>query len=167
MAISAVLFESNQNNILQDLTNPWILFHIIISILAYAVSTIAACAAVAAFLKEKSLKIKFQSSLIRALPSVTDCDKLQVMLLILSEIILGFGLLTGISVSITENDIIFPTKHKTLLSLLAFLFIAALLLIHYRSGFGGKHTARTILVAYLLLTLAYPGVKFVKDIILV
>jgi ABC-type uncharacterized transport system permease subunit len=56
--------------------------------------------------------------------------------------------------------------HKTVLSLLAFALIGALLLVHQRFGLGGRRAARYGLVAYLLLTLAYPGVKFVTDVIL-
>jgi ABC-type uncharacterized transport system permease subunit len=38
--------------------------------------------------------------------------------------------------------------------------------LHYRSGLRGRRAARVVLVAYLLLTLAYPGVKFVTDVLL-
>ena len=31
---------------------------------------------------------------------------------------------------------------------------------------GGRRAARYVLVAYLLLTLGYPGVKFVTDVLL-
>ena len=56
--------------------------------------------------------------------------------------------------------------HKTTLSLAAFVAIAALLLAHRFSGVRGQRAARGVLVAYLLLTLAYPGVKFVTDVLL-
>jgi ABC-type uncharacterized transport system permease subunit len=60
----------------------------------------------------------------------------------------------------------FTLSHKTLLAVLAFLVIGLLLLLHYRSGLRGRRAARVVLVAYLLLTLAYPGVKFVTDVLL-
>ncbi|HMB77592.1 MAG TPA: cytochrome c biogenesis protein CcsA, partial [Kiloniellaceae bacterium] len=56
--------------------------------------------------------------------------------------------------------------HKTLFSLSAFGLIALLLLLHQKSGLRGRRAARLVLIAYLLLTLAYPGVKFVTDILM-
>jgi ABC-type uncharacterized transport system permease subunit len=56
--------------------------------------------------------------------------------------------------------------HKTVLSFAAFLAIAGLLWVHHRGGISGRRAARYVLFAYLLLTLAYPGVKFVSDVIL-
>jgi len=52
------------------------------------------------------------------------------------------------------------------LVLLAFAVIGALLVLHYRSGLRGQRAARLVLLAYLLLTLAYPGVKFVTDVVI-
>ena len=56
--------------------------------------------------------------------------------------------------------------HKTVLSLLAFAVIGLLLFVHYRIGLRGRRAARLVLLAYLLLTLAYPGVKFVADVLI-
>jgi ABC-type uncharacterized transport system permease subunit len=44
--------------------------------------------------------------------------------------------------------------------------IAALLAAHYRTGIRGRRAARYMLLGYLLLTLAYPGVKFVTDVLI-
>jgi ABC-type uncharacterized transport system permease subunit len=56
--------------------------------------------------------------------------------------------------------------HKTVFSALAFLVIGGLLLAHARTGLRGRRAARVVLLAYLLLTLAYPGVRFVLDVLL-
>ena len=55
--------------------------------------------------------------------------------------------------------------HKSLLSILAFVVIGALLYAHRRTGVRGRRAASYVLLAYLLLTLAYPGVKFVTDVL--
>jgi ABC-type uncharacterized transport system permease subunit len=57
-------------------------------------------------------------------------------------------------------------SHKTLLTMLAFLLIAGLLVLHNRTGVRGRRAARLVLLAYLLLTLGYPGVKFVTDVLM-
>jgi ABC-type uncharacterized transport system permease subunit len=56
--------------------------------------------------------------------------------------------------------------HKTALSLLTFAIIVVLLAVHARTGIRGRRAARCVLAAYLLITLAYPGVKFVTDVVL-
>jgi ABC-type uncharacterized transport system permease subunit len=101
------------------------------------------------------------------LPSVADAERLEVRLLGAGEVILGLGIATGISELYVTSGVLFDFNHKTLLSILAFLVIGGLLLLHYRSGLRGRRAARIVLVAYLLLTLGYLGVKFVTDILLV
>jgi len=56
--------------------------------------------------------------------------------------------------------------HKTVLSLAAFAVIGALLFAHKRVGLRGRRAARIALCAWLLLTLAYPGVKFVTSVLM-
>ena len=50
---------------------------------------------------------------------------------------------------------------------MTFAVIVVLWLVHVRTGIRGRRAARYILAAYLLITLAYPGVKFVTDVIIV
>ena len=44
--------------------------------------------------------------------------------------------------------------------------LVVLLIADRRTGVRGRRAARYVLLAYLLLTLAYPGVKFVTDVVL-
>jgi ABC-type uncharacterized transport system permease subunit len=46
------------------------------------------------------------------------------------------------------------------------LVLLVLLWAHHRTGMRGRRAARGVLLAWLLLTLAYPGVKFVTDVLL-
>lgn len=144
----------------------WLQVHILTSLATYGFFTIAAVAGLAVFLQERALKAKRPSRLTGHLPSVADGEALQVRLLVASEVILGLGLLSGMATEYLESGALIRFEHKTLLSSLAFLVIAALLAAHYRTGVRGRRAARLVLVAYLLLTLAYPGVKFVTDVIM-
>jgi ABC-type uncharacterized transport system permease subunit len=56
--------------------------------------------------------------------------------------------------------------HKTVLTITAFVVIGGLLAAHYKTGLRGRQAARIVLLAYLLLTLGYPGVKFITDVVL-
>ncbi len=166
LAFIAVIWENKGHDAPEILDNPWIVFHIMISVLTYAVVTMAACAAVAAFLKERALKNKSQTPMIQRLPSISDCDTLQVGLLTLGEMVLALGLVTGIAASVAHGGDVLPTDHKTVFAILAFIVIGILLLIHKRTGVRGRQAARLVLAAYLLLTVAYLGVKFVTDVLI-
>jgi len=143
----------------------WIDLHIAISVFTYALLTLSAVASLAAFLQERALKTKRPTALTRFLPPVADSERLQVALLVASEAVLGAGLATGMAVLHFEQGMSLRIDHKTLLSLATFAVVGALLIAQFRTGVRGRTAARMVLIAYLLLTLAYPGVKFVSNIL--
>ncbi len=136
------------------------------SLTTYGLCTLAAVAAAAVVLQERALKRKRPTALSRALPSVSDATVLQVRLLAVSEAVLALGIVTGMAREYLSSARLLEFDHKTLLSFLAFLVIGLLLVLHQRTGLRGQRAARIILLAYLLLTLAYPGVKFVTDVLI-
>ncbi|MEQ8357278.1 MAG: cytochrome c biogenesis protein CcsA [Kiloniellaceae bacterium] len=144
----------------------WLMAHIAVSVATYGLCTIAAVASSAVFVQERALKRRTPNAFTRMLPSVADAERLEVRLLAASEFILGLGIVTGISELYVTSGAFFTLSHKTLLSVAAFAVIGLLLFLHYRSGLRGRRAARIVLVAYLLLTLAYPGVKFVTSVLL-
>ena len=145
----------------------WIGIHITVSVATYALVTIAAVSALGAFLQERALKNKRPTALTRLLPSVADCETLLVRLLVLGEIVLAMGLATGMALQYGETGSFLVADHKTILTITAFGVIGLLLLAHFKTGLRGRRAARVVLLAYLLLTLGYPGVKFVTDVVLV
>ncbi len=144
----------------------WIEVHIIVSVLTYGLVTIAAVTALAAALQERALKYKRPTSLTRLLPSVADSESLQVRLLVAGEIVLAMGLATGMATQYGETGTLLVFDHKTILTIAAFVVIGFLLLAQFLSGVRGRIAARFVLLAYLLLTLGYPGVKFVTDVVM-
>jgi ABC-type uncharacterized transport system permease subunit len=144
----------------------WISLHIAVSIGTYGLVTIAAVAALGAVFQERALKSKSQTQFIRSLPSVADCDRLVVRLLGVSEGVLALGLISGMALQFSESREILTMTHKSILTISSFVVIGGLLIAHYKSGLRGRKAARIVLLAYLLLTLGYPGVKFVSDVIL-
>lgn len=149
-----------------DLPSGWFEVHIFFSVLTYALFTIAAVAGLAVFLQERTLKRKRPSALTRLLPAVADGEDLQTRLLVASQVILGAGIVTGMATQYAEDGSLLAFEHKTLFALLAFVVIGLLLVAHRLSGVRGRGAARVVLLGYLLLTLAYPGVKFVTDVLL-
>lgn len=146
--------------------NAWLVAHIALAVTTYALATIAAVAALAAFLQERALKRKQRPPLEGALPSITDCDGLVIALLAVGEAILGLGLISGVAVNLAVGHAPLPFDHKIVFTLGAFVAIGLILFAHARYGLRGRRASRAVLLAYLLLTLGYPGVKFVTDILL-
>ncbi len=144
----------------------WTTIHIIFSVLTYGFVTLAAISALAAYLQERALKTKQPTRLTRVLPSVLDCESLLVILLVLGECILVLGFISGITVNSVHAHPLISSDHKTILTIGAFIVIGGLLFAHYWTGIRGKIVTRFVLLAYLMLTLGYPGVKFVTDVLL-
>ena len=144
----------------------WIEAHIALSVLTYGILTLAAVAGVAVFLQERAMKNKRPTRLTATLPSVVAAEIMQVRLLVAAEIVLGFGLATGMASQYLESGTLLVLSHKTLLSVVAFLLIGVLLIVHFRTGMRGRRAARYVLIAYLMVTLGYPGVKFVTDVLI-
>lgn len=144
----------------------WIVLHITLAVATYSLLTIAAIAGLAIMLQERALKSKRRTSLSARLPSIADAEALEVRLLVASEAVLGCGIVTGMAAQYFTSGDLLAFDHKTLLTVVAFLVIGVLLIAHFRIGLRGRQAARLVLAAYLLVTLGYPGVKFVTDVLL-
>lgn len=146
--------------------NGWVALHILVSVITYGLVTIAAVSALAAFLQDRALKAKRPTKLTHTLPSVADCESIAAKLLGWGEGILGLGLITGMAAQYRETGQLLAFDHKTVLSVAAFIVIGALLVLQHKTGLRGRKAARLGLLAYLLLTLGYLGVKVVTGVIL-
>lgn len=145
----------------------WLIAHILMAVAGYGLLTLAAVAGAAVVVQEHALRAKRPSKLSQHLPSIADAQTLEIGLLAASAGVLGLGLLTGMAVEWAEIGQLLRLDHKTVFSLLTFLVILGVLLTHYLTGLRGRRAARLVLLAYICLTLAYPGVKFVTDVLMV
>ena len=111
----------------------------------------------------------------RVVAAAQDCGEIEIVpvgetlelrLLELTACILVVGLLTGMAVQYFDTGELLVMNHKTILSLATFVIVVILLAVRRKTGLRGRKAARVVLVAYLLLTLAYPGVKFVTDVLI-
>jgi ABC-type uncharacterized transport system permease subunit len=166
LAIGAAAAESVSRPPAAVFLVSWTEVHVFVSVVTYGLLTLAAIAGLAVFLQERALKRRRPSGLTALLPSMADAETLQIQLLAASAIVLGLGLLTGAATQYVENGDLMEFNHKTIFALTAFVVIVLLLAVHHRTGLRGRQAARFVLLAYLLLILAYPGVKFVTDVIL-
>lgn len=167
LAVLAVLWQAApEQPFVGSAPAGWIRVHIVVSVGAYALLTLASVAALAVFLLERALKQKRRGRLSAALPPVADSESLQQGLLWAAAVGLAIAVLSGMATEYFEVGRALVLNHKTVLSLLTLVVVVGLLAAHLRTGMRGRRAARLVLLAYLLLTLAYPGVKFVTDILL-
>lgn len=144
----------------------WLGLHIAISVATYALFTVAAMAGAAVYLQERALKARRPTRLTALLPAVADAERLQRKLMIWAAVVLGLGLVSGMAIEYVESGRLLAVSHKTVFAIAAFAVIVALIVVERASGLAGKRAARLLLLAYLFLTLAYPGVKFVTDVLM-
>ncbi len=168
MAVPAVLWSGAPERPLVGPFGAWMTAHITAAVLAYALATLAAVAGVGVLLREGALKRKTPpgSSLAARMPAVADGERLQSRLLAAAAAFLGIGLISGMANQYGETGALLPLTHKVILAFVAFALVVVLLLLHSRLGVGGRRLARVLLGAYLVLAFAYPGVKFVTDVLI-
>ena len=167
LAVIALLWSAVPGEPLQASSmTAWLQVHIGVSLVTYALITVAAAAAVAIWFKERTLRRHTVPDWIDAIPSVAGGERLQRRLLLAAEIILGAGLLTGAATTLGAEGQLIVLDHKTVLSIAAFVVLGLLLFLQSGSGLRGRRASRIVLIAYLLITLAFPGVKFVTDVLL-
>jgi len=147
-------------------TSIWGVVHAVIALTANALVTVAAVAALAVVIQERALKAHRRSALAGMLPGAAESEGVQGILLGIAAAALALGVATGTAVQIEESGRALIFNHKTVLTVAAFLLIAVLSILDFRSGLGGRRLARGILVSWLVLTLGFLGVIFVKHIIL-
>jgi ABC-type uncharacterized transport system permease subunit len=167
MGIGGALFAALPSEHLAPASSAaWLDLHIAVSVATYGLSIIAAVAGIGVLLQERGLKRKRSSPWLQGLPAVAEGERLFNALLGAAEIVLGVGVISGMATQYLMSGRLLVFDHKTLFSLLAFLVIGLLLWLNWSTGLRGRRATRLVLAAYLLLTLAYPGVKFVKDVLL-
>lgn len=166
LGLLALIWQNQPGRALSAVPSIWVQLHIVLSVITYGLVTIAAVAGLAVFLQERAIKSRAPGKVTGLLPSIADAEFLEVRLLGVSAVVMAGGVLTGMSAQFVHDGRLMSIDHKTVFSLIALGIIAALLAAHYISGVRGRKAARIMLLAYLLLTLAYPGVKFVSDVLL-
>lgn len=143
---------------------PGILAHILFSILAYGLFTIAVVQALLLLVQNHQLKHKHPTGLIRAFPPLQTMESLLFGFLWAGWILLSASLVSGWL--FLENMFAQHLVHKTLLSCVAWVVFAVLLWGRHRLGWRGHMAIRWTLSGFCLLMLAYFGSKLVREYIL-
>jgi ABC-type uncharacterized transport system permease subunit len=164
-AIGAVIGNLGMDDAAVALSAAWtIQLHVLLSLLAYGVLTIAAVQAVTLAVQDHQLHRREVTAFTRSLPPLQAMEELLFSLIAIGLFLLSLALLSGFF--FVENLLAQHLVHKTVLSILAWLFFAVLLWGRWRSGWRGRVAVRWTLGAYAVLLLAYFGSKFVLEAVL-
>jgi ABC-type uncharacterized transport system permease subunit len=135
--------------------------HIVLSVLAYGVLTLAAVQALVLAVQDRQLHRHRSGGWLRVLPPLQTMEQLLFELTAVGFFLLSLALLSGLV--FVEDLLGQHLAHKTFFSALAWLFYALLLWGHWRFGWRGRTATRGTLIGYLALVLAYFGSKFVLE----
>ncbi|MEM7221299.1 MAG: cytochrome c biogenesis protein CcsA [Pseudomonadota bacterium] len=141
-----------------------LLWHILLSVAAYAVLLLAACQSLVLLLQERTLRARRNIALLALLPPLQTGEKL-----LFRWILWGVLLLTAAIVSgFVFLDDLFAQRivHHTVLALASWVAFAVLLVGRYRFGWRGTTATHWTLVGFSLLLLGYYGSKFVLEVLL-
>ncbi|MCW9023038.1 MAG: cytochrome c biogenesis protein CcsA [Gammaproteobacteria bacterium] len=162
----ALLLEqlSDQHHYLSQTLTPGLEFHILISILAYSLLSIAMVQALLLYIQDAHLHNKHPGGYIRALPPLQTMETMLFRMIGLGFLVLSTSLLSGFI--FMENMFAQHLVHKTILSIIAWLLFSILLWGRWQFGWRGRTAIRWAMSGFIALMLAYFGSKFVVELIL-
>ncbi|MEW5839339.1 MAG: cytochrome c biogenesis protein CcsA [Pseudomonadota bacterium] len=138
--------------------------HILLSILAYSLFTLAALQALLLASQHRALHMRRPSAFARVLPPLEDMETLLFRIIGAGFVLLTLALVTGFM----YLDDIFAQHlvHKTVLSMISWAVFGALLIGRYSVGWRGQTAVNWTLSGYAVLLLAFIGSKIVLEWVL-
>lgn len=152
----------------------WLRTHLLISMVAYGLTFVAALQALLMASLDRSLhhpvaETESRGTLNRALDSLPPLlvqEHLLFRIITLGFTALTLAVISGALVSIRLSGVLFPLDHKTVFTLLAWATFGVLLIGRYARGWRGRLALRWTLAGFAFVLLAYSGSRFVLDVIL-
>ncbi|MGI0115884.1 cytochrome C assembly family protein [Zooshikella sp. RANM57] len=137
------------------------ILHVLFSVLAYSILTIAFCQALLLAYQDYRLKHRHPTGMIRLFPPLQTMESLLFEFLWAGLLLLSCSLLSGF----IALDNSFVQSHKASLSIIAWLVFAILLWGRHALGWRGITAIRWTICGFTLLVLAYFGSKLLLDLI--
>ncbi len=138
--------------------------HILLSILAYSILTIAAMQALALALQDHLLKTRQLQKVMAQLPPLQTMESLLFQMVWAGTVLLAFSIASGL---LFLHDILAQhLAHKMFFSFAALLVYCALLWGRHARGWRGKQAIRWTVGGFLALMIAYFGTKLVLEVLL-
>ncbi|MDA9557844.1 inner membrane protein YpjD [Vibrio sp.] len=164
-AINALASTFINGHFITHLENsPEVLVHISLALFAYATLTIGALYALQLAWLDKKLKEKKALAINPNLPPLLTIERQLFNIIAMGTGLLTVTLLTGF---IFVGDMFAEGKaHKAIFSIIAWIIYVISLWGHYQKGWRGRKITWFAVAGAGLLTLAYFGSRFVKEVIL-
>ncbi|MGF1715119.1 cytochrome C assembly family protein [Photobacterium chitinilyticum] len=144
--------------------HPQVLLHISLALFSYSTLMIATLYAIQLAWLDHKLKNKKSLLINPNIPPLMMVERQLFKIILVGNSLLTVTLITGF---IFIQDMLAQGKlHKAVLSLLAWGVYSVLLWGHYQRGWRGRRVVWFSLIGAFLLTLAYFGSRFVKEIII-
>lgn len=141
-----------------------LIWHILISVIAYSILFMAACQSLLLGVLEHRLRTRRTMRLLKVLPPLQTMEVLLFNLLWTGIVALTFAIGSGFV--FLDNMFEQRVVHHTLLAIASWGLYAGLLVGHSILGWRGTTAVRWTLIAFTLLVLGYFGSKFVIEILL-
>lgn len=138
--------------------------HVLISVAAYSVLSLAALQAVLLAVQDRHLHAKHPGGFVRALPPLQSMERLLFQLIGVGFVLQSLSLLTGFL--FLEDMFAQHLVHKTVFSVAAWLVFAVLLWGRWQFGWRGRIAIRSTLAGVICLLLAYLGSKLVLELLI-
>lgn len=162
LAILGTLLGRSDSTVLH--LNYQLASHVVLSIFAYSLLTIATLQAVVLSYQNRHLKSKSNLQYLRYLPPLQTMEALLFEFVLVGEILLTLSIISGFV--FLENIFAQHLVHKTVFSIAAWLVYGFLLIGKYKLGWRGNTAIRWTLAGFVFLMLAYFGSKLVLELIL-
>lgn len=163
-AISILCSACFHSDFTPQIISPAIGWHVLLSILAYSILTIAAIQALALAAQDKLLREKKFQGLLNTLPALQSMEALLFEMLWAGTALLTFALVTGwlFFDDAMEQQLV----HKMFFSSIAWVVYAILLWGRGVQGWRGQQAIRWTLGGFTALMLAYFGSKLVLELVI-
>ena len=148
-------------------SSPSLTGHILVSILAFSIITIATIQGLLYIYQERQLKKRAAPAMLMALPPLQTMEQLLFRLITIGFVFLTLTLLSGAIFSQSIFGHAFAFKHHTILAFLGWLVFATLLFKRFKYGLRGSQAIILTVIGFTLIQLGYFGTKLVSDIITV
>jgi len=146
-------------------THPQVAMHIIFALLAYSILSIASLLALQLAYLDYRLKKRKNPLTKMKMPPLMTLEKSLFQFILIGFILLSCTLLTGF---IFLQDMFVQGKaHQAILSIIAWIIYGVLLWGHFSRGWRGRLIIYITIIGSSLLTLAYFGSRFVREILLI
>lgn len=148
----------------KTITDSGLISHIVLSIIAYSLITLATLQAVLLGIQEKQLRSHNFNGLFRYFPPLQTMETLLFDLITIGTIMLSLAIASGFA--FLDDMFAQHLVHKTILSIIAWALFCILLFGRHQKGWRGSVAVKWTIVGFIALMLAYFGSKFVLEILL-